>query len=462
MNALDRLIESQTARLHSPEAEQSVIGALLHDPDSASLIGALRPDHCYSEAHRLILAEILRMVAAGKPVDAVTVAEELDIAGRTEITGGLAYLGDIVTHTTTGRNVARYAEIIIGKALERQLLGAADAIRDVVSGNGATRDKLMAAQSAVMGITESVATRLPKDIGEVLSLAVSAIEDRRSKTTVVTPTGFEDIDSMLSGGMRPGNVVIVAGRPGMGKTSLATNIAFNIAAEGKTALILSMEMSAQELADRLIAQAGSVPLADVLAGNMEGEAGDRIMAGVGRLAELPIVIDDQGGLTLFELASKARSVKRRKGNLGVIVVDYLQLMDGEGDTRNSQIEAISRGIKALAKELEVPIILLSQLNRSCESRTNRRPVASDLRESGAIEQDADVICMVYRDEIYNRDSPDRGTAEVGVIKNRQGAPGMVRLSYVGQFTRFANLAHGWQPTEVEQKTTFRRRGKNEF
>ena len=249
----------------------------------------------------------------------------------------------------------------------------------------------------------------------------------------------------------------------MGKTSLATNIAFHVASEGKTALILSMEMAAQELADRLIAQAGSVPLAEVLAGNMEGDTGERIMVGVSRLAELPIVIDNQGGLTLFELASKARSVKRRKGNLGLIVVDYLQLMDGEGDNRNSQIEGISRGVKALAKELEVPIILLSQLNRSCESRTNRRPVASDLRESGAIEQDADVICMVYRDEIYNRDSPDRGTAEVGIIKNRQGAPGMVRLSYVGQYTRFANLARGWVPEEVaEQKQTFRRRGKHDF
>lgn len=462
MNALDRLVDSQYSRLHSADSEQSVIGALLLDPNSANMIGALRPDHCYSEAHRLILAEILRMVSTGKPVDVVTVAEELDLAGKTEITGGLAYLGDIVTHTPTARNVARYAEIIIGKALERQLLGAADTIREVVAGNGASREKLMAAQAAVMGITEAVATKLPQDIREVLSLAVSAIENRRAKTATVTPTGFAAIDSMLSGGLRPGNVVIVAGRPGMGKTALATNVAYNVACDGRPVLILSMEMTAQELADRLIAQAGSVPLSEVLAGNMEGEAGDRIMFGVSRLAELPIVIDDQGGLTLFALASKARTVKRRKGSLGVIVVDYLQLMDGEGDNRNSQIEAISRGIKALAKELEVPIILLSQLNRACDARANRRPVASDLRESGAIEQDADVICMVYRDEIYNENSPDKGTAEIGIVKNRQGSPGMVRMAYVGKYTRFADLAPGWKPAETEQKTTFRRRGKNEF
>ena len=450
------------ARLHSPESEQSVIGALLIDPACADRLGALRPDHCYSEANRLILARIISMISAGKQVDVLTVAEELDADGLSDLTGGLAYLGDIVEHTPTARNVGRYAEIIVGKSLERQLLGAADTIRETVAGSGTTRDKLMSAQSAVMGITESVASKVPQDIREVLSAAVSAIEERREKKSVVTPTGFDSVDHALSGGMRPGNVVIVAGRPGMGKTSFATNIAFNIAAEGKTALIISMEMAAQELADRLIAHAGSVPLAEVLAGNMEGETGDRIMVGVQRLAELPIVIDDQGGLTLFELASKARSVKRRKGSLGVIVVDYLQLMNGEGDSRNSQIEAISRGIKALAKELAVPIILLSQLNRSCESRTNRRPVASDLRESGAIEQDADVIAMVYRDEIYNEDSPDKGTAEIGIIKNRQGAPGTVRLSYIGKYTRFANLAHDWRPQEAAPQTTFKRRGRGDF
>lgn len=448
---------SELARLHSPESEQSVIGALLLDPSCADRISTLRPEHCFSEAHRLILAEILRMVSLGQQVDAVTVAEALDAAGLTEATGGLAYLGDIAQHTPSAHNVGRYAEIVVGKALERQLLGAADTIRATVEGAGTTRDKLMAAQSAVMGITEAVAAKAPQDIREVLAQAVSAIEDRREKKTPVIPTGFSKIDAMLSGGMRPGNVLIVAGRPGMGKTGLATNIAYNVASEGKTALILSMEMSAQELADRLIAHAGSAPLPEVLAGNMEGEAGDRILLGVRRLHDLPIVIDDQGGLTLFELASKARSVKRRKGGLGVVVVDYLQLMDGDGDSRNAQIEGISRGIKALAKELAVPVILLSQLNRSCEARTNRRPVASDLRESGAIEQDADVICMVYRDEIYNENSPDKGTAEVGIIKNRQGAPGTVRLAYIGQYTRFADLAHDWQPAEAPEEVKSKRR-----
>lgn len=444
-------------RLFSLESEQSILGALLLDPQSIDSIGSLRPEHLYEEAHRLILSEIMAMVAAGKPVDAVTVAEELHDHGHDERSGGLAYLGSLVASTPSTRNVRRYSEVVVGKALERQLLGAADRIRETVESIGSTSEKLASAQSAVMSISESVASRQPKVMKEVLSSAVDVLTQRSSGNVRCLPTSFRDLDRQLAGGLRPGNLIVLAGRPGMGKTSLAVNIGYQVAGSGVPVLVLSLEMPEQELADRLIAQAGSVYLSSVLAGEMEGETGERIMAGVSRLHEIPLVIDDQGGLSLFDVSSKARIVKRKHG-LGLLVIDYLQLMTGEGDNRNQQIEQITRGLKALAKELDIPVIALSQLSRKCEERTNKRPMNSDLRESGAIEQDADVILFVYRDEEYNPNSPDKGTAEIIISKNRQGQNGMVRMAYQGCYTRFTDLDHGWQPEHREETPKRSRRG----
>lgn len=451
------------ARLYSPESEQAVIGGLLIDPNAVDRLGALRPEHCYDDAHRTILAEILMMVSDGRPVDAVTVAEALEARGVSEKTGGLAYLGELIQTTPSARNIGHYARTVAAKALERQLLGASETIREIVTtGSGTTTDKLMAAQHAVMAISEASASRAPRLMCDVLTPIVETLERRASGEKGGLPTGFADIDCKLSGGMKPGNLVIIAGRPGMGKTSLAVQAAFNAAISGAPALVLSMEMSDAELADRLIALAGNVQLSSVLAGDMEGDSGDRILCGVGRLRDLPLIIDDQGGLSLFDVATKARSVKRKHG-LSLLVVDYLQLMVGDGDNRNQQIEQISRGLKGLAKELQIPVIALSQLSRKCEERTNKRPMPSDLRESGALEQDADVILMVYRDEQYNEDSPDKGTAEVIVAKNRQGNTGMVRLMFRGETTSFADLAHGWQPAARPEEYRTKRRGRpNEF
>ena len=443
------------SRLHSLESEQSIIGALLIDPLAADRLGSLRPEHCYNESHRVILAEILRMVAAGKPVDVITVAEELSAHGHDEQTGGLAYLGELAANSAGSRNIGRYAETVTNKALERQLLGASETIRATVTGVGTTKEKLTAAQSAVMGITESVASRQPKIMREILISAAETLTQRSSGNVRCLSSGFVDLDRQLSGGFRPGNLIVLAGRPAMGKTSLAVNIAYQVARHGSPSLFLSMEMPEQELADRLIAQSGSVFLSAVLAGDMEGDNGDRIMCAVSILENLPLVIDDQGGLTLFDVASKARSVKHKHG-LGLLVVDYLQLMSGDGDNRNQQIEQITRGLKALAKELHIPIIALSQLSRKCEERTNKRPMNSDLRESGAIEQDADVILFVYRDEEYNPASADKGTAEIIISKNRQGQNGMVRMSYQGCFTRFNDLDPGWQPEYREEQKKPRR------
>lgn len=451
----------QFARLHSPESEQSVIGALLLSPESADQIGALRPEHCYNAAHRTILSEILRMIADGQPVDAVTVAESLETHGLTDETGGLAYLGELAMHTPSARNVGRYAKAVISKSLERQLLGAADVIRETVAGTGTTHDKLMTAQTAVMKITEAISPRLPRLIGEVMVSLTDTLERRACGDSGGLATGFVDLDGKLSGGMKPGNLIIVAGRPGMGKTSLAVQIAFNATEKKQPALVLSMEMSDAELTDRLVALAGSVPMAAVLAGDMAGDNGDRILYGVQRLRDLPLVIDDQGGLTLFDVATKARSVKRKHG-LSLLVVDYLQLMQGDGDNRNQQIEQISRGLKSLAKELQIPVIALSQLSRKCEERTNKRPLPSDLRESGSLEQDADVILMVYRDEQYDENSADKGTAEIIVSKNRQGQTGMVRLAFRGHTTSFADLAHGWQPAYLEPVKLVRKGRSNDY
>ncbi len=437
-------------RLHSPESEQSVLGALmLPGSNAVDRIGTLKPGHFFTEAHRLIFAEIMAMVAQAIAVDPVTVAERLDAAGLSDKTGGLAYLGELSMNTPSAANAGRYAQIVVDKAIERELVAAADQIQAVASGVGSTAEKLADAQQAIMRISEAAEPRKPQLIRDILVRAVAAIERRGDGLDNAMSTGFPAIDARLSGGFRRGNLIVIAGRPGMGKTAFAGCMSFHAASCDVPTLFLSMEMADTELADRMIAIAGRVPLAEILDGNMEGEAGDRILAGTARLHELPLIIDEQGGLSLFDIASKARSVKRQYG-LGLLVVDYIQLAAGDGKNRNSEIEVITRGLKALAKELQIPVIALSQLSRKCEERTNRRPLPSDLRESGAIEQDADVILFVYRDEEYNQNSPDAGTAEIIIAKNRQGSTGMVRLAYIAAQTRFATLAHDWRPAAVDK------------
>lgn len=438
------------SRLYSPADEQSVLGALLLPGSNAvDRIGALKPGHFFSETHRIIFGEIIAMAAQGHPIDPVTVAERLDAAGLSEKAGGLVYLGELASNTPSAANIGRYAQTVVDKALERELVAASGRIHEIAAGFGSTNEKLAAAQSAIMAITEAAEPRKPQLICDVLIRAVAAIDRRGDGRDDATSSGFPGIDAKLSGGFRRGNLIIIAGRPAMGKTALAGCVAFNAASSSVPTLFLSMEMADTELADRMIAIAGRVPLEDILSGNMKGETGDRISAGVFRLHELPLVIDEQGGLTLFDIASKARSVKRQHG-LGLLIIDYLQLATGEGDTRNSQIEGITRGLKALAKELEIPIIALSQLSRACEARPNKRPMLSDLRESGAIEQDADIVLMCYRDDYYNASSADAGTAEIIVVKNRQGSTGTARLAYIAPQTRFETLAHDWRPAVVDQ------------
>ena len=438
------------SRLHSPADEQSVLGALLLPGSNAvDRIGPLKLGHFFSEAHRIIFGEIIAMSAQGHPVDPVTVAERLDAAGLSEKAGGLVYLGELASNTPSAANIGCYAKTVVDKALERQLAAASGSIHEIATGLGSTNEKLAAAQTAIMAITEANEPRKPQLISNVLIRAVAAIERRGDGRDDAMSSGFPSVDAKLSGGFRRGNLIIIAGRPAMGKTALAGCVAFNVASSGVPTLFLSMEMGDTELADRLMAIAGRVPLGDILAGNMKGETGERILAGTARLHELPLLIDEQGGLSFFDIASKARSVRRQYG-LGLLIIDYLQLASGDGETRNSQIEGITRGLKALAKELELPIIALSQLSRGCESRPNKRPMLSDLRESGAIEQDADIVLMCYRDEYYNPSSSDTGTAEIIVAKNRQGSTGMARLAYIAPQTSFETLGSSWRPATVDQ------------
>lgn len=446
------MTETDFSRLYSHDSEQAVLGALLiPGADAVDRIGQLKPGHFFSEAHRVIFAEIMSMAAQGLAVDPVTVAERLDASGFSDKTGGLAYLGELAMNTPSSANAGRYAQVVIDKSLERDLVSAADSIQAIAAGVGTTKDKLAAAQSAIMAVTEGAEPKRPQLIREVLVRAVAAIERRGNGSDNAMSSGFAALDAKLSGGFRRGNLVIIAGRPGMGKTALAGGMAFNVASAGVPTLFLSMEMADVELADRMIANAGRVPLDEILAGNMEGDVGDRILAGTARLHELTLVLDEQGGLTLFDIASKARSIRRKHG-LGLLVIDYLQLAAGDsnGKNRNGEIERITRGLKSLAKELDIPIVVLSQLNRKVEERINKRPILSDLRESGAIEQDADIVLMCYVDQYYNPNSPDAGTAEIIVAKNRQGATGMARLAYIADQTRFETLAHDWRPAAVDR------------
>ncbi|MBK7463966.1 MAG: AAA family ATPase [Betaproteobacteria bacterium] len=343
-NEPDRLLPPAQHRF-----EQSVLGALLLPGSNAiDRIGHLKPGHFFTEAHRIIFGEIVAMAAQAMAVDPVTVAERLESSGLSDKTGGLVYLGDLASNTPSAASCGHYAKIVIDKALERELVSAADKIQSIAAGLGSTREKMTDAQSAIMQITESAEPQKPKHIREVLIRAVAAIERRGDGSDNAMATGFHALDQKLSGGFRRGNLVVVAGRPGMGKTALAGCLAYSAASNGIPTLFISMEMQDTELADRLIAIAGRVPLDDILAGNMEGDVGDRIVAGTARLHELPLVIDEQGGLSFFDIASKARSVRRQHG-LGLLIIDYLQLASGDGDNRNSQIEGITRGLKALAQ-----------------------------------------------------------------------------------------------------------------
>jgi replicative DNA helicase len=438
---------------HSIDAEQSVIGGILLDSAAIDRVGGLNHSHFYRTEHRILFATMQRMSAANQQIDAVTVAEALDDSGQSELCGGLAYLGELACNTPSAANIASYAKIVTDRAIERQLLAANADIEGIIHGAGETRDKLHRAQSAIMSITEQAQPKQPRLIGDALIPFIDTLSERESGKSRGIPTGFADLDAKLR--IQPGDVIVIAGRPAMGKTSIALQIALHFAETGTPTGVFSMEMSEGQLVDRVVATLGRVSMDSVLSGRVVGDDGDRITSAVARLQDLPLVIDDQGNLTIHELTAKARTMKRKFG-IKALMVDYIGLMASTNDNRVQALGEISRSIKGLAKELQIPILLLSQLSRKCEERTDKRPILSDLRDTGDIEQDADAVLMIYRDEYYRPDTPDKGVAEVLIRKNRQGATGVTPLAFLGEYTRFENLCHEWRPQEAEAPKKGRR------
>jgi len=430
----------------SVEAEQSVLGGLMLEGQAWDRVAdKITEADFYRKEHRLIFRAIGALAEESSPADVVTVSEWLDKHQELQNAGGLAYLASLANNTPSAANIGAYANIVRERAILRNLIQTASRIAgSAYSPEGqSASDILDFAERSIFDISEQGAHRRGgfSPLKTLLTKAVDRIDTLFRSESAITgvSSGFKDLDDMTSG-LQAGDLVIVAGRPSMGKTSLAMNIAESAAVGSKLPVaIFSMEMPGEQLAMRMMASLGRINAHKVRTGKLEDDDWPRLTHAIGMLAEAPMFIDDTPALTPLELRTRARRLKREHG-LGLIVVDYLQLMQApeSSENRATEISGITRSLKGLAKELGVPVIALSQLNRSLEQRPNKRPVMSDLRESGAIEQDADVILFIYRDEVYNEDSQDKGTAEIIIGKQRNGPTGKVKLTFLGEYTRFEN------------------------
>lgn len=426
------------------EAEQAVIGALLFENDAIDRIAGLKAEHFFRADHRTIFAEIIAMLSANQPADAFTVFGRISAKGGADAIGGIGYLNDLAANVPGAANVAHYAGMVIDRAQKRGLAAAGSRMQEMAHNpNGASAGELVErAQAEVERFAEGRAAAAPVLAAQGLSHFLVGMERRLGGEIAPARTGYPALDDKIAGGLKDGDLVIVAARPSMGKTAFSLNVASNVA-ESKPVLFLSMEMPAEQLHARMMARHAGVNYGHLVEPKkMTQMEWDSLPAGVGRIEALSLYFDDQPALSLLDIRSKARGIKRRHG-LGMIVVDYLGLMSGgQGDNRTQEIGSYSRGLKALAKELEVPIVVLAQLNRGLETRPNKRPTMSDLRDSGEIEQDADTILFLYRDEVYHPDSPDRGICEVIIGKQRNGPLGHVALGFQGEFQRFSSLDAG--------------------
>lgn len=449
-STLDPQLEQLRIPPHSIEAEQSVLGGLLLDNAAFDRIADVVGDEdFYRFDHRVIWQHITRLIGLGRPADVVTVHESLSSAGKAEELGGLSYLNALAHNTPSAANIRRYAEIVRERSMLRKLVSVADEISAAAfSPQGKeARQLLDEAEAQVFQIAQEGArgTAGFQDIQPLLTQVVERIDElyHREGGSDVTgvPTGFTDLDRLTSG-LQAGDLIIVAGRPSMGKTSLSMNVAEHVAIEqGLPVAVFSMEMGAVQLAMRMVGSVGMLDQHRMRTGKLTAEDWPRLTHAVQQVQEAQIYIDETPALSAMEVRARARRLARQCGQLGLIVIDYMQLMSAtsSGENRATEISEISRSLKSLAKELNCPLVALSQLNRSLEQRPNKRPVMSDLRESGAIEQDADLIVFIYRDEVYNPDSPDKGTAEIIVGKQRNGPIGTVRLTFQGSSTRFLNF-----------------------
>ncbi|MFZ6645228.1 replicative DNA helicase [Undibacterium sp. TJN25] len=445
----DPQLDSIRVPPHSIEAEQSVLGGLLLDNAAWDRIADfIREDDFYRYDHRIIFACMVKLINSSKPADVITVFEALTGIGKADDAGGLSYLNALAQNTPSAANIRRYAEIVRDRGVLRKLITVADEI----AGNAfnpqgkEVKQMLDDAESKIFAIAEEGARGAQgfTAIQPLLTQVVERIDElyNRDHTSDITgvPTGFNDLDRMTSG-LQPGDLIIVAGRPSMGKTAFSINIGENVAIDsGLPVAVFSMEMGGAQLAMRMLGSVGRLDQHRLRTGRLIDEDWPRLTHAIQKMNDAQLYIDETPALSSIELRARSRRLSRQCGKLGLIIIDYLQLMSGNsaGENRATEISEISRNLKGLAKELQCPVIALSQLNRSLEQRPNKRPVMSDLRESGAIEQDADVILFIYRDQVYNPDSPDKGTAEIIIGKQRNGPIGSVRLTFLGEYTKFDN------------------------
>lgn len=443
---------SKQTKLFSESAEQAVLGGLLLEGSRYDDVSEeLNSRDFYDNTHGLVFDAMGALVAQGRPLDVVSVSDLLQRRDELERVGGIAYLADIAQNTPSAANVVRYAKIVRERAVRRRVLAAgrqlasdAQEVEDIDALVGSSLDALAALQEDDAAPLMSAA--------ELCKLAIGYVDDRYSNPDALggLPTGFADVDARLQG-MKGGDLIVVAGRPGMGKTVYALNVARHVAETTGTALVFAMEMGAQQQALRMVADSGGVPLGRLMSGRIEDDDWAGLTNAARKMAESRLYVDFRAGVSVQQVRSQARRVQRQHG-LSLIVIDYLTLMTLPGGETNAvQVGLATRGLKAVAKEMGVPVIVLAQLSRKVEERSNKRPLMSDLRESGAIEQDADVIQMLYRDEYYNPDSPDVGVVEVGTVKHRMGECGTDRLLFQGEYSRMRDLDRAYMP-QREKKT----------
>ena len=439
---------------HSIEAEQSILGGLLIDNKAIDRIaGQVSASDFYRNDQRIIFTHISKLIDNNDPADIVTVAESLEQNAELTKVGGVAYLGLVAENTPTASNISGYAKIVRERSIMRNLVEVgSDIVESAFSPQGKDAQQLLdESESKIFQIADAGTSEKLGfiDIKELLPKAAQRIDDlyQLDDPNGVTgvPSGYSDLDQKTAG-LQPGDLIIIAGRPSMGKTSLALNIAEHVGMEvGLPVAIFSMEMGAAQLTMRLLGSVGKLDQHKMRIGQLEDEDWPKLTNALGVLNEAPIFIDEGSALNSYEVRARARRLHRQQGKLGLIVIDYIQLMSSANEQSNenraTEVSEISRSLKALAKELNVPVVALSQLNRSVESRPDKRPMMSDLRESGASEQDADVIMLIYRDEVYNPETAEKGVAEILLSKQRNGPTGTVKLTFLGQYTRFENYAN---------------------
>lgn len=446
-----RLLSDLKVPPHSIEAEQAVLGSLMLGSQAWDEIAdCVRAVDFYRPEHRTIFQTIADLIQKASPVDVLTVTEALRTAQKLDEVGGEIYLFELAKNTPTIANILAYSHIVRDRSIVRQLFHVATEIAEsTFAPEGQSSTELLDnAERKIFAIAEQHVTHQgPVNIKQLLAKAVDRIDTLYHSDQSVTglSTGYQDLDNFTAG-LQPADLVIIAGRPSMGKTMLGMNIAEHAVLQtGKPTLVFSMEMPGDALAMRAISSLGRIDQHRLRTGKLQETDWPRIHSTMSLLSDTPLFIDDTPALTPSELRARARRLARETGQLGLIVIDYLQLMQSTGfkENRTAEISDISRSLKALAKELNVPVIALSQLNRGLEQRADKRPVMSDLRESGAIEQDADVILFIYRDEVYNEDSREKGVAEIIIAKQRNGPIGKIKLTFLGQYTRFENHIHSF-------------------